>query len=408
MPFNQRIQSELVARVNAGLDRKLTVLEGGNQSTFTLRQPGSVKYTTGSTEYTTGSDKYNDNLNRVEKHYVNFSSNDYLGLASSSELAQAWQQGIDKYGVGSGASPLVTGFSPAHQALEYTLCDWLGYSRAVVFSSGFSANQAVLFSLLQKDDLLLQDKLNHASLLEAGKLSPAQMRRFKHNDIEQLRHLLLSRKPQLVVTEGVFSMDGDQAPLNRINQAVNQSNAWLMVDDAHGIGVLGKNGAGSCQLAGIKPQLLVVTFGKAFGLSGAVVLCNASTGDYLTQFARHHVYSTALPPSQAYALNHAATMLRTQQWRRDKLAELYHAYDKGLNGLAGFVATNTPIKPFICGDVERTCRLANQLKASGNWVTAIRPPTVAKQTSRIRITLTANHTVQQVNHLTHSINMLAN
>ena len=372
--FSARINAALDKRKDLGLERNLVALEGANQVTF----------------------------NVADKSYINFSSNDYMGLASSDELAKAWQRGIDKYGAGSGASPLVTGFSSAHKQLEDTLCDWLGYKKAILFSSGFSANQAVLFSLLDKQDLLIQDKLNHASLIEAGMLSPASMRRFRHNNVKHLSELLKDSSA-LVVTGSVFSMDGDIAPVQDIAKACSISDSWLMVDDAHGIGVLGNHGEGCLSLTDIKPQILIVTFGKAFGLSGAAVLCDDRIGDYLTQFARHHVYSTALPPSQAYALTHAATMLKSQSWRREHLSELTATYDEVLAGHEGFVKTDTPIKPFICGPVDKTMSMSSSLKQQGFWVTPIRPPTVAKDRSRIRITLTANHTHKQVHDLATSI-----
>ncbi|MBY7853544.1 8-amino-7-oxononanoate synthase [Vibrio fluvialis] len=368
--FNSRIHQALADREQQGLRRSLQVLERSNQTL--LAQRG--------------------------QRYVNFSSNDYLGLASDTALAHAWQQGLSLYGCGSGASPLVTGFSEAHQTLERTLCEWLGFERAVLFGSGFSANQALLFTLLQKGDLLLQDKLNHASLMEAGMLSSAQMKRFQHNDVDHLTRLLDEQVTTLVVTEGVFSMDGDQAPLAEIQAALG-SNAWLAVDDAHGVGVLGERGAGSCQAAGIKPQVLVVTFGKAFGLSGAAILCDAALGDYLTQFARHHVYSTAMPPAQAHALTHAAGMIQSEAWRRDKLAELSALYHELLCDVPGFVATQTPIKPFVLGSAQRALHIASAMREAGLWMTAIRPPTVPSGSARLRITLTAHHTPQQVQQM---------
>jgi 8-amino-7-oxononanoate synthase len=371
--FSQRIEQALTIRQEKGLSRQLNVLEGGNQPMFC----------------------------QGSRQYINFSSNDYLGMATVPELIQAWKEGLDKYGAGSGASPLVTGFSRAHAELEQTLCSWLGYDRAILFNSGFSANQAVLFSLLEKGDLLVQDKLNHASLMEAGMLSPANMKRFRHNDPEHLNTQL--SQPALVVTEGVFSMDGDTSPLKNIKQICDKQNSWLMVDDAHGIGVLGEEGKGSCCAEGIKPQLLIVTFGKGFGLSGAAVLCDKPTGDYLTQFARHHVYSTAMPPAQAYALKKAANMIQSQQWRRDRLAELQSAYNDTLSGLEGFVSTPTPIKPFICGDASHALSMADNLKSHGFWATAIRPPTVPNGSARIRITLTANHSPEQVKALAEAI-----
>lgn len=368
--FNSRIHQALADREQQGLRRSLQVLERSNQTL--LAQRG--------------------------QRYVNFSSNDYLGLASDTALAHAWQQGLSLYGCGSGASPLVTGFSEAHQTLERTLCEWLGFERAVLFGSGFSANQALLFTLLQKGDLLLQDKLNHASLMEAGMLSSAQMKRFQHNDVDHLTRLLDEQVTTLVVTEGVFSMDGDQAPLAEIQAALG-SNAWLAVDDAHGVGVLGERGVGSCQAAGIKPQVLVVTFGKAFGLSGAAILCDAALGDYLTQFARHHVYSTAMPPAQAHALTHAAGMIQSEAWRRDKLAELSALYHELLCDVPGFVATQTPIKPFVLGSAQRALHVASAMREAGLWMTAIRPPTVPSGSARLRITLTAHHTPQQVQQM---------
>jgi len=366
--FSDRIRHALASREQSGLTRRLMPLSAGNRL-----------------ELECNGDKF-----------VNFSSNDYLGLACAPELSKAWQEGIALYGNGSGASPLVTGFSSAHQNLEAALCEWLGFERAILFSSGFSANQALLFGLLEKGDLLIQDKLNHASLMEAGMLSPATMTRFKHNDVESLKKRLTS--DALVVTEGVFSMDGDCAPLKQIRDVTN-GKAWLAVDDAHGVGVLGADGRGSCSEVGIKPELLVVTFGKAFGLSGAAVLCSHEVGDYLTQFSRHHVYSTAMPPAQAYALTYALNMIQTEQWRRDKLLELQDYYAECFSSFTGYVETRTPIKPLVLGDAERSMAVAAELNRSGAWLAAIRPPTVPKGSARLRITLTANHDKSQVEWL---------
>ncbi|PMH46769.1 8-amino-7-oxononanoate synthase [Vibrio sp. 10N.286.49.B3] len=340
-------------------------------------------------------------LNDGHRCYSNFASNDYLGLASDADLIQAWQHGLTLYGAGSAASPLVTGFSPAHQNLEVQLCEWLGFESAILFSSGFSANQALIFALLEQQDTLLQDKLNHASLMEAGMLSAATMRRFHHNDTVDLANKLSKSDSALVVTEGVFSMDGDCAPLSDIQSICQQQQAWLMVDDAHGIGVLGEYGKGSCHAAQIKPDILVVTFGKALGLSGAAILCNDLTGEYLTQFARHHVYSTALPPAQAHAISHAITMVQGEQWRRDKLHELQTYYHEALHDLPGYVATTTPIKPFLLASSLIATTVAEDLKKQGCWVTAIRPPTVKQ--ARLRITLSTNHTPQEIKQLALSL-----
>ncbi|MCE7728773.1 8-amino-7-oxononanoate synthase [Vibrio campbellii] len=369
--FKSRIESALADRKAQGLNRSMSVVFSGNQSIL---------------EY-------------EGRRYINFSSNDYLGLANDQALVRAWQQGLSVYGSGSGASPMVTGFSAAHSNLEAALTEWLGYERAILFGSGFSANQALLFTLLEKSDVLIQDRLNHASLMEAGMLSPAKMKRFKHNDIAHLKSQLSSEDNHLVVTEGVFSMDGDCAPLADIAEVTSSHDAWFAVDDAHGIGVLGESGGGSCELAKVKPELLIVTFGKAFGMSGAAILCDHATGDFLTQFARHHVYSTAIPPAQAYALTHAVAMIQEQSWRREKLTELNEVYRDGLQDLDGFVETQTSIKPFMIGESELALQVASACRQNGIWVTAIRPPTVPKGTSRLRITLTANHTNEQVKTL---------
>ncbi|HHX8695633.1 TPA: 8-amino-7-oxononanoate synthase [Vibrio diabolicus] len=369
--FKSRIESALAERKTQGLNRSMNVVFAGNQSV----------------------------LEHEGRRYINFSSNDYLGLANDQALVRAWQQGLSVYGSGSGASPMVTGFSAAHSNLEAALTEWLGYDRAILFGSGFSANQALLFTLLEKSDVLIQDRLNHASLMEAGMLSPAKMKRFKHNDIEHLKSLINSEDNHLVVTEGVFSMDGDCAPLADIAEVVRSHDAWFAVDDAHGIGVLGQSGGGSCELAAVKPEILIVTFGKAFGMSGAAILCDHATGDFLTQFARHHVYSTAMSPAQAYALTHAVSMVQEQSWRREKLTELSEVYRDSLSDVEGFVETQTSIKPFVIGESDLALRVAGACRHNGIWVTAIRPPTVPKGTSRLRITLTANHTNEQVKTL---------
>ena len=375
--FKTRISEALAARSMQGLSRQLSEITDGNSVTLTHR----------------------------DVEFVNFSSNDYLGLANDKELAQAWQKGIDLFGNGSAASPLVTGFSPAHVGLESALCEWLGFERAVLFSSGFSANQALIFGLLEKNDLLLQDKLNHASLIEAGMLSPATMKRFTHNDVNSLQRLLTGNA--LVVTEGVFSMDGDLSPLQSVREVVD-AESLLAVDDAHGIGVLGEEGQGSCHLAKIKPDILIITFGKAFGLSGAAILCDKDIGEYITQFARHYVYSTAIPPSQAYALTHAVGMLQTQHWRREKLSELQAAFKEQFQNFDGYVETSTPIKPLILGDSTFAVGVSQAMKKRGFWTTAIRPPTVPKGTSRLRITLTANHELAHISKLAKSLDQVIN
>lgn len=338
------------------------------------------------------------------RQFCNFSSNDYLGLSQHPAIVRAWQQGAERFGVGSGGSGHVSGYTTAHQALEEELAEWLGYPRALLFISGFAANQAVIAALMGKDDRIVADRLSHASLLEAASLSPAQLRRFAHNDAGQLAMLL--DKPcdgqQLAVTEGVFSMDGDSAPLAALHKAAKRQNAWLLVDDAHGIGVMGDEGRGSAHQQGVKPELLIVTFGKGFGVSGAAVLCSESVADYLLQFARHLIYSTSMPPAQAVALSASMAVIRSQEGkeRRARLAEHIQRFRQGLCHLP-FRSTDSQsaIQPVIVGENSLALTLAETLREKGMWVTAIRPPTVPPGTARLRLTLTAAHEAEDISAL---------
>ncbi|WP_049057328.1 8-amino-7-oxononanoate synthase, partial [Klebsiella aerogenes] len=343
-------------------------------------------------------------LEREGERWLNFSSNDYLGLSQHGAIIAAWQQGAERYGVGSGGSGHVSGYSEAHRALEEELADWLGYPRALLFISGFAANQALIAALAEKDDRIVADRLGHASLLEAASLSPAQLRRFTHNDPRQLAQLLA--KPldgqQLVVTEGIFSMDGDSAPLADIQAAARTAGALLLVDDAHGIGVMGDEGRGSCHMQAVRPELLVVTFGKAFGVSGAAVLCGESMADYLLQFARHLIYSTAMPPAQAVALSAALRVIRSDegQQRRETLTSRIRQFRAGMGDVSlGLTDSRSAIQPLIVGDNARALALASSLREAGCWATAIRPPTVPVGGARLRLTLTAAHQAEDIARL---------
>ncbi|MEB7547796.1 8-amino-7-oxononanoate synthase, partial [Klebsiella grimontii] len=311
-------------------------------------------------------------LSREGRRWLNFSSNDYLGLSQHPAIVKAWQQGAERYGVGSGGSGHVSGYSEAHRALEEQLADWLGYPRALLFISGFAANQAVIAALAGKEDRIVADRLSHASLMEAASLSPAQLRRFQHNDCRHLDELLA--KPltgqQLVVTEGIFSMDGDSAPLAEVCQAARAAGALLLVDDAHGIGALGEEGRGSCHTQQVRPDLLIVTFGKAFGVSGAAVLCSEALADYLLQFARHLIYSTAMPPAQGVALSAALEVIRGDegQERRETLAGHIADFRRGMTRYPGELTdSGSAIQPLIVGDNARALRLAARLREEGCW-----------------------------------------
>lgn len=343
-------------------------------------------------------------LEREGERWLNFSSNDYLGLSQHDAIIAAWQQGAERYGVGSGGSGHVSGYSQAHRELEEELADWLGYPRALLFISGFAANQALIAALAEKDDRIVADRLSHASLLEAASLSPAQLRRFIHNDPQQLAQLLA--KPldgqQLVVTEGIFSMDGDSAPLADIQAAARSAGALFLVDDAHGIGAIGDEGRGSCHTQAVRPELLVVTFGKAFGVSGAAVLCSESMADYLLQFARHLIYSTAMPPAQAVALSAALRIIRSDEGlqRREILSARIRQFRAGMGDVSlGLTDSRSAIQPLIVGDNARALALASSLREAGCWATAIRPPTVPVGGARLRLTLTAAHQAEDIARL---------
>jgi len=336
------------------------------------------------------------------QRYRNFSGNDYLGLSHDLRVIRAWQQGAERYGVGSGGSGHVTGYRAVHADFEAQLADWLGYSRALLFISGFAANQTLIAALMAKGDRIFADKLAHASLLEAASLSPATLRRFSHNQPASLQKLLTSdgAAETLVVTEGIFSMDGDVAPLAQLHQLSQQANSWLMVDDAHGIGVLGEQGRGSCWQQQVKPELLVVTFGKAFGVSGAAVLCDDDTADYLLQFARHLIYSTSMPPAQACALQAALRAIQQGDELRQQLGENIACFRRGARDLPYTLGdSQTAIQPLIVGENQAAVTLAERLRARGCWVTAIRPPTVPPGTARLRITLNASQQPEDIDAL---------
>ncbi|PLV49693.1 8-amino-7-oxononanoate synthase [Erwinia sp. B116] len=334
--------------------------------------------------------------------YLNFSANDYLGLSHHPAIVRAWQQGADRYGVGAGGSAHITGYRQPQAELEAELADWLGYPRALLFISGFAANQATIHALAGKHDRILADKLSHASLLEAASLSPATLRRFQHNRPDSLATLLAGdcAGETLVVTEGVFSMDGDRAPLAALHQLAQAHGGWLLVDDAHGIGTCGAQGRGSCQQQGVRPELLIVTFGKAFGVSGAALLCDEATADYLLQFARHLIYSTAMPPAQVCALQAALACVQQGDERRQRLRQNIARFRAGAAGLRGrLAASDSAIQPLLSGDDAAAMTLAARLRQQGCWVSAIRPPTVPPGTARLRITLSAAHLPDDIDRL---------
>lgn len=337
--------------------------------------------------------------------YLNFCSNDYLGLASDPEVVAAFKKGADEYGVGSGASHLVCGHQRPHQQLEEALAVFTGRPRALLFSTGYMANLGVVSALLGKGDAVLGDKLNHASLIDAGLLSGARFRRYLHADPESLLQRLEAgdSRRRLVVTDGVFSMDGDLAPLPALADACQRHGAWLMVDDAHGFGVLGKQGRGTVDHSGLGPDpvpVLMGTLGKAFGTAGAFVAGSEALIETLIQFARTYIYTTALPPAVAAATLKSLELVRADDWRRDHLGALIRRFRDGA-AQRGWTLMNsdTPIQPIRVGDDAQALRLSERLRERGLLITAIRPPTVPEGSARLRVTFSAVHREEDVDAL---------
>ena len=339
------------------------------------------------------------------KSLVNFCSNDYLGLASHPEVAAALKAGVDQYGAGSGASHLISGHSIAHQQLEEQLAEFTGRPRALLFSTGYMANMGVINALVGRHDLVLEDQLNHASLLDGGHLSRADYKRYKHNDLEQLDYLLgkstASRK--LIVTDGVFSMDGDLAPLPQLSALAAQHSGWLMVDDAHGVGVLGATGAGLVEQQGLSVEqvpVLMGTLGKSFGTFGAFIAGSEALIETLIQFARTYIYTTALPPAIAAASSASLAIVRREHWRREHLQSLIQRFRSGAQQLGlQLMDSQTPIQPVLINNDQLVMEVNQQLRSKGFMVGAIRPPTVPAGSGRLRITLSANHSDQQIDQL---------
>ncbi|TNI50116.1 8-amino-7-oxononanoate synthase [Aeromonas veronii] len=340
------------------------------------------------------------------RDYLNFSANDYLGLADHSAIKAAFNTGIERYGAGSGASPLVTGYSRAHQELEETLAEWLGVEAVLLFNCGFSANQAVLKALLGKEHLLWQDKLNHASLQEMGSQLPCKMKRFAHNDMAALERQLEPNRG-LIVSEGVFSMDGDQGPWRDLATLAAQSGNWLMIDDAHGLGVLGPEGRGTLAAQGVPPASVHIqmgTFGKALGVAGAFVGGSRELVEYLVNFARHYVYSTHMPAAQACAVSKSIELVREADESRAHLGQLIARFRQGAKAQGWQLgASDTPIQPLLVGESVAALQLAERLRERGVWVSAIRPPTVPVGTARLRITLSAAHREQDLDRLLYAL-----
>jgi 8-amino-7-oxononanoate synthase len=334
-----------------------------------------------------------------------FCSNDYLGLAAHPEVRAAFQRGAERYGVGSGAAHLISGHSRAHHALEEELAAFTGRPRALLFSTGYMANLGLVSALMARGDQLFEDRLNHASLIDAAQLSRARLRRYAHGDMSVLGDQL-DQAPvgeRMILTDGVFSMDGDLAPLPELAALARRHRAWLMVDDAHGLGVLGESGAGSLEHFGLgsaQVPILMGTLGKALGGFGAFVAGSDDLIETLIQQARSYIYTTAQPPALAEAVRASLRLVRDEPWRRERLGQLVARFRAGTAELGlPLMSSTTPIQPLLAGSAERALAWSRQLEEQGILVTAIRPPTVPEGSARLRITLSAAHSDDQLERL---------
>jgi len=339
------------------------------------------------------------------RELLNFCGNDYLGLGQHLDVVAAFQEASAWHGVGSTGSALVCGHHAEHAAFEREMAQWLGYERALMFGSGYQANLAVMQSLLGEGDVCVQDKLNHACLIDGARLAGCELKRYPHVDVEAALRQLLSRRDGLAMlaTDGVFSMDGDRAPLADLALVARTQDALLYVDDAHGIGVLGPEGRGSLAVAGLGARevpLLLVPLGKAFGGQGAVLLGSEALVGHIAETARPYLFSTAPAPAMAAAMRASLRLIRREPWRRAKLASLVARFRRGAAAIGlPLQESFTPIQPVVLGDNARALAAARSLEAQGYLVSAIRPPTVPEGQARLRVTLSTDHGEAEVDGL---------
>jgi 8-amino-7-oxononanoate synthase len=341
-----------------------------------------------------------------------FCSNDYLGLAGHPAIAEAAKRGLDAYGTGAAASALICGHTGAHAALEARLAALVGAQRALCFSTGYMANLGILPALLERGDAVFSDALNHACLIDAARLSRADVHVYPHGDVAALARMLAdcTSPTKLVASDAVFSMDGDIAPLRAIAALCDQHDAWLLVDDAHGFGVLGEGGRGTLAHLGIaSPRIVYIgTLGKAAGVSGAFVAGAKELVEWLVQRARTYVFSTGSPPALAAALVASVDLIEHEEWRREHLRALIARLRSGMKTLPWqMLPSETPIQPLVVGENGAAVALMDRLAERGIWVPAIRPPTVADGTARLRISLSAAHSHEDVDRLVQALHEIA-
>ncbi|GAB4255087.1 MAG: 8-amino-7-oxononanoate synthase [Methylomicrobium sp.] len=340
---------------------------------------------------------------------VNFCSNDYLGLANHPAVNDAFKAAVDRYGVGSGSAHLICGHSDAHHALEEELAEFVGRDRALLFSTGYMANLGVLSALAGRGDSVFEDRLNHASLLDGGLLSGARFKRYPHADATALGKAMHGHVGKaLIVTDGVFSMDGDCAPLDALSEVASIYRACLVVDDAHGLGVVGANGRGVLEQYRLDQQqvpVLVGTLGKAFGTFGAFVAGSEELIETLIQKARPYIYTTALPAAVAEATRASLKIVRAESWRREKLGHLVKRFRDGAEQLGlTLIPSNSAIQPVMIGDNVLAVETSKRLLEDGFLIGAIRPPTVPQGSARLRVTFSAQHEDRQIDRLLDALN----
>jgi len=370
------LAAELAAREDQGLRRKRRLLSSPQQARVTVDG----------------------------REYIAFCSNDYLGLAADPRLAAAAKAGIDRYGVGAGASHLILGHSTAHHELEDALAAFVRLPRALLFSTGYMANMGVVGALCGRGDTVFADRLNHASLNDAALVSRAAFKRYAHSDLAALERLLKATpaRRKLVIVDAVFSMDGDIAPVPELLELCERHDAYLLIDDAHGFGVLGAQGRGTLAHFGIASERVIymATLGKAAGVAGAFVAGSAALIETLIQNARPYIYTTATPPLLAHTLLTSLQLIEQENWRRERLDALILQLKQGLAASPWrLLASDTPIQPLLVGDNAAALGLSEQLAAQGLLVPAIRPPTVPQGTARLRISLSADHEAADVAQL---------
>ncbi|MGE3919406.1 MAG: aminotransferase class I/II-fold pyridoxal phosphate-dependent enzyme [Gammaproteobacteria bacterium] len=345
------------------------------------------------------------NCYTINKNTANsFCSNDYLGLSQNSDLIKVFKKTVNQFGIGSTASQYIIGYTDLHQEFETSFSKFMNCDRALLFGSGYLANLGVISALTEKNDMILMDKYNHASLIDAAKLSNASFKRYIHNDLEGLRNMLeVINSPKVIVSDGVFSMTGEIANIPELSTIANHSESLLIIDDTHGVGIFGKKGAGTCSnfsLTQNEVHLITTSLGKAFGSYGAMVCGSQIIIEYLEQFARTGIYSTAIPSVLVAAGIKALEILENETWRREKLHYLISFFDAVAKELdLNILNSISPIKIIPIGDNQKVIAISESLLEAGFLVAAIRPPTVPLKQACLRITLTCLHTEKQIKNL---------